>query len=72
LPRGPLDDFAHGKLWQLFETFLLGGFPGANRILTDDAEPAEETERNREMLRSLDYEHVEGTHRIFAKEVTRK
>mgnify|MGYP001316471325 CR=1 FL=1 len=65
-----LDEFAHGRLWQLLETWLVHRFPGATRIFTDDAEPAEDTERNREMLRSLGYEQV--THRIFAKEVTRK
>ena len=69
---GRLDEVAHGRLRQLFETFLLARFPGATRIFTDDAEPAEDTGRNREMLRSLGYEHVEGTHRIFQKEVTRK
>jgi hypothetical protein len=54
----------------VFETFLLGRFPTARRIYTDDAEPTEDTERNREMLRSLGCEHVEGTYRIFEKEVT--
>jgi hypothetical protein len=71
-PWGRLDEFAHGRLWQLFESFLINRFPAATRIFTDDAGPAEDTERNRDMLRSLGYEHVEGTHRIFAKEVVRR
>jgi len=32
---GRLDEFAHGRLWQLFETFLTGRFPGATRVFTD-------------------------------------
>jgi hypothetical protein len=66
-----MDEFAHAKLWQTFERWLVGRFPGARRMFTDDAEPGEDTERNREMLRSLGYEHVDGTHRVFAKEVRR-
>jgi len=69
---GRLDEFALGRLWQLFESFLLGRFPGARRIYTNDAEPHEETQRNREFLKALGYQPVAGTHRIFAKEVTRK
>lgn len=68
---GRLDDFAHARPWRLFETFLLGNLPTATRIFANDAEPAEETERNREFLASLDYEHVAGTYRIIAKEVVR-
>jgi hypothetical protein len=70
-PWERLDEFAHGRLWQLFETFLIARFPGAARIFTDDAEPHEQTERNREFLKALGYEHVVGTHRIFKKEVVR-
>ncbi|HLJ67027.1 MAG TPA: hypothetical protein VKX16_06675 [Chloroflexota bacterium] len=66
-----LDDFAHGKLWQFFEGWLVQRFPAATRIFTDDAEPHEDTERNRGFLRNLGYQHVAGTHRIFAKEVAR-
>jgi hypothetical protein len=69
---GRLDDFAHGRLWQLFETFLLTRFPGAIRIFTDDAEPNEDAKRNRDFLGALGYEHVPGTHRIMAREVSRK
>jgi hypothetical protein len=66
-----LAEAAHGRLWQLFEAFRIGRFSGATRIFTDDAEPHEETERNREFLRGLGYERVTGTHRIFQKEVVR-
>jgi len=69
---GRLDEFAHGRLWQLFETWLVNRFPGAARIFTDDAEPHEQTERNREFLKALGYEHVMGTHRIFQKAVVRR
>lgn len=67
-----LDEFAHGRLWQMFETWLTGHFPQATRIFTDDAEPSENEVRNREFLRSLGYEHVKGTHRIFQKEVRQR
>jgi hypothetical protein len=68
---GRLDEFAHRRLWQLFEAFLLTRFPGATRIFTDDASPHENVERNRAFLNGLGYEHVAGTHRIFQKEVAR-
>jgi|SRR5579872_1580215 len=64
-----LDEFAHGRLWQLFENWLVQRIPAATQIFTDDAEPHEDTERNREFLHNLGYAHVAGTHRIFAKEV---
>jgi hypothetical protein len=41
-------------------------------MYTDDAEPRETEEENRELLRSFGYEHVAGTHRIFQKEVIRR
>jgi hypothetical protein len=47
----------------------IGRFPGATRIFTDDAQPFEAPEHNRELLRSLGYTHVAGTHRIFGKGV---
>ena len=68
---GRLNEFAHGQLWRLFETWLIARFPGAARIFTDDAEPHEQTQRNREFLIALGYGHVVGTHRIFQKEVVR-
>jgi hypothetical protein len=69
---GRLDTFAHGKLWTLFESWLFKRFPAARQIYTDDAEPRETEEENRELLRSLGYEHVAGTHCIFQKEVIRR
>lgn len=69
---GRLDDFAQARLWQAFQGFLVNRFPAATRIFTDDAEPFEGTERNREFLRDLDFEHMQGTSRIFAKEIPRR
>lgn len=66
---GRLDEYTQGRLWQLFETFLLTRFPAAVRIFADDAEPGEAVQRKRYLLQSLGYEHVAGTHRIVAKEV---
>ncbi len=66
---GRLDEFGQATLWQGFERWLTGRFPAATRIFTDDAEPGEDTTRNRDFLRGLGYEHVTGTHRIFAKGV---
>jgi hypothetical protein len=68
---GWLDEFTHARLWQAFESWLVGRFPEARRIYTDDAEPGEDEEQNRVFLRSLGYEQVAGTHRICAKEVPR-
>ena len=67
-----LDELTHGRLWQLFESFLLSRYPEASRIYTDDAEPGEDPSDNREMLSSLGYTPLTGTQRIFAKEVARQ
>ncbi len=64
---GRLDEFGQATLWQGFERWLSSRFPAATRIFTDDAEPGEDTAGNRDFLRGLGYEHVAGTHRIFAK-----
>jgi len=66
---GRLDEFGQATLWQGFERWLSSRFPAATRIFTDDAEPGEDTTRNRDFLRGLGYAHVTGTHRIFAKGV---
>jgi hypothetical protein len=66
---GHLDELTHGRLWQLFESFLLTRFPAATRIYTDDAEPGEDQEQNRAFLHGLGYRHVAGTDRILAKGV---
>jgi hypothetical protein len=66
---GRLDEFGQATLWQGFERWLTARFPQATRIFTDDAEPGEDTTRNRDFLHGLGYEHVDGTHRIFAKRV---
>jgi len=66
---GRLDEFGQATLWQGFERWLSSRFPAATRIFTDDAEPGEDTAVNRAFLRGLGYEHVTGTHRIFAKGV---
>ena len=68
-PGGRLDEFGQATLWQGFERWLSSRFPAATRIFTDDAEPGEDTSENRAFLRGLGYEHVTGTHRIFAKGV---
>jgi hypothetical protein len=68
---GRLDEFAHGKLWQSFETFLIRRFSDALHLFADDAEPGDNTAHNRAFLRSLGYKHVRGTHRIFRKEAAR-
>jgi hypothetical protein len=61
-----LDEFTEGRLWQLFESFLLRRFPDAERTFTDDVEPGGNREGNREFLRSLGYRHHSG--RAFVKE----
>lgn len=66
---GRLDEFTHGRLWELFEAFLLHRFSRARRILSDDAGPGEHTARNRTFLTTLGYRHVVGSHRIWEKEV---
>jgi hypothetical protein len=66
---GRLDRATQTQLWRAFERFLIGRFPGATRIFTDDAQPFEGPEHNRELLGSLGYTHVARTHRIFSKEV---
>jgi hypothetical protein len=66
---GRLDEFTHGRLWQLFEAFLLHRFPQAQRMYSDDAGPGESTKRNRTFLATLGYSHVIGSHRIWEKEV---
>lgn len=68
---GRLDAFTHGRLWQLFETFLVARFPTATRVYTDDSEPGEDIERNREFLQALGYIPVAGSRRILSKEVAR-
>jgi hypothetical protein len=56
-------------LWQGFERFLLRRHPDAAWIYTDDAEPGDNEADNRDFLRSLGYQHLGGTHRIFTKEL---
>jgi hypothetical protein len=56
-------------LWQGFEDFLKQHHPDAQRIYTDDAEPGDNEADNRDFLRSLDYRHLPGAHRIFAKDL---
>ena len=67
-----LPDETHGQLWQLFECWLIMRYPNATRIFTDDAEPGEDEARNREFLSALGYQHAEGTHRIFVKELSQQ
>lgn len=64
-----LDDFTHGQLWQAFEHWLIGRFPEAVQIFTDDDEPGDSRADNQEFLRSLGYEQATGAQRIFSKEV---
>jgi hypothetical protein len=66
---GRLDGSSHGRLWQLFESFMLQRFPQARWIFANGTEPSDSEEWNREFLRSLRYQRVIGTHRVFGKEV---
>jgi len=66
---GRLDEVAHGRLWHLFERFMSTRYPAATRIFADDAEPGDNTVRNRAFLGSLGYAPVAGTARILAKRV---
>jgi hypothetical protein len=64
-----LDDFTHGRLWQAFERWLIGRFPDATQIFTDDDEPGDRREENQDFLRSLGYEQASGAQRIFVRKV---
>jgi hypothetical protein len=66
-----LDEFTQGGLWLSFETWLARRFPQATRILTDDAEPFDETQDNRDFLSALGYTLIKGTEQFFSKEVAR-
>ncbi|MBV9279422.1 MAG: hypothetical protein JOZ41_05030 [Chloroflexi bacterium] len=68
---GRLDEATHSKLWRLFEQFLLNRYPEATQIFADDAEPGNDTERNRGFLGSLGYTPVAGTARVLAKRIPR-
>lgn len=54
-------------LWQGFEAFLRRHHPDARCVYTDDAEPGPNEVDNQDFLRSLGYQDVASTHRIFAK-----
>jgi hypothetical protein len=64
---GQLDEFSHGRLWLAFESFLVRRFPSAERIVTDDAEPGENTRRNQMFLKQLGYRHIASTARVWQK-----
>jgi hypothetical protein len=66
---GRLDEFTHARLWLAFESFLARRFPGAERIVTDDAEPGEDTTQNQAFLEGLGYRHIASTVRFWQKEV---
>jgi hypothetical protein len=66
---GRLDEFTHARLWLAFESFLARRFPGAERIVTDDAEPGEDTTQNQAFLEGLGYRHIASTVRVWQKEV---
>jgi hypothetical protein len=68
---GRLDELSVARLWQLVEQWLRKRYPMATRIFTDDAEPGEDSEQNRALLRVWGYEQVPDTHRIFAKTIDR-
>jgi len=67
-----LDHFTHGRLWQAFEQWLVGRFPEAERIFTDDDEPGDSPAENQEFLRSLGYEPAAGIERIFVRGVAER
>jgi hypothetical protein len=66
---GKLDEFAHGRLWHLFEGWVVERYPEGMQIFADDAEPGDNMAENRQFLRSLGYRSVPGTRGIFARPV---
>jgi hypothetical protein len=66
---GRLDEFTHARLWLAFESFLVRRFPGAARIVTDDAETGDDERQNQTFLEGLGYRHIASTVRFWHKEV---